>query len=61
MIWSMLCNAISVTCFTFLAIHFEKWWIALFAILFMFSYKSTNTDDEEEDKNECSSSKSKSE
>ncbi len=31
-------NAVSVACFTILAIHFGKWWIALFAIFFMASY-----------------------
>ena len=38
-------NIVSVACFTTLAIHFEKWWIVLFALLFLVSVKS---DDEEE-------------
>ena len=35
-----ICNAASVACFTALAIHFEKWWIVLFAYFFVFTYKS---------------------
>ena len=37
-LWSVaIMNIISVICFTVLAVVFHKWWIALFAILFMSS------------------------
>ena len=29
-------NVSALVCFTVLAIHFGKWWIVLFALLFMF-------------------------
>lgn len=32
-------NSICVICWTVLAVIFNKWWIALFAILFMSSYQ----------------------
>lgn len=32
--WAMK-NACAIICFTVLAVHFEKWWLALFAMLFM--------------------------
>lgn len=32
-------NAIMMACWTALAIHFEKWWIALFAILCFTTWK----------------------
>lgn len=28
-------NSIIMTCWTVLAIHFDRWWIALFAALFL--------------------------
>lgn len=34
-------NSICIICFTALAIMFDKWWIVLFAILFMSSMTST--------------------
>ena len=34
----MLKNSICVICWTVLAILFNKWWIALFALLFLTSY-----------------------
>lgn len=35
-------NAIPVVCLTILAVHFETWWIVLFAPLFGFTYESGN-------------------
>lgn len=40
----LIVNTVPVVCLTCLAIHFDKWWIALFALLFGVSYKSTNKD-----------------
>ena len=38
--WSIaIKNSICVICFTVLAIIFNKWWIVLFAALFMTSYE----------------------
>lgn len=37
-LWSVaLKNAIAIICWTFLAWHFGKWWIALFGALFLTS------------------------
>lgn len=36
-----LMNAIPIICLTFLSIHFEKWWIVLFALLFSVTCKTT--------------------
>lgn len=33
-------NTVPIICLTVLAIHFDKWWIVLFAVLFSFSYES---------------------
>ena len=39
--WSIaIKNSICVICFTALAIIFHKWWIVLFAALFMTSYET---------------------
>lgn len=35
----IILNAIVLICFTILAVHFEHWWIFLFALLFLFSEK----------------------
>jgi len=43
----LLMNVIPTVCLTLLAIHFDKWWIVLFALLFGFSYKKN--DDTEDD------------
>lgn len=40
MIWIL--NSVIMICWTALAAMFNKWWIALFAILFLFSAKTTN-------------------
>ena len=40
-ILALLINIISIICFTVLAIHFEKWWIVLFAYFFIFSVRIT--------------------
>lgn len=34
-----ICNMTIFACFTALAIHFEAWWIVLFAGLFTFTYR----------------------
>ena len=42
MIWAWsIKNSICVICWTALAIVFDKWWIALFALLFMTSTQAT--------------------
>lgn len=39
--WSVVIeNSICIICWTALAIVFDKWWIALFALLFMSSVKT---------------------
>ena len=35
-------NSINIICWTALAIYFDKWWIALFAVLFISSLKTNN-------------------
>ena len=35
-------NSICVICWTALAIRFDKWWIALFGVLFMSGLQSSN-------------------
>ena len=40
MVAVMAKNSICVICWTVLAVIFGKWWIALFAVLFMSSYKT---------------------
>ena len=41
MIWmTMMANAVSLICWTALAIYFNKWWIALFSVLFFMSIKT---------------------
>ena len=44
MLFAALINIISIICFTHLAIHFDKWWISLFASLFMFSLRNKDKD-----------------
>ncbi len=39
-----ICNMTTVGCLTLLAIHFDKWWIVLFAALLLFSVKDNNAD-----------------
>lgn len=41
-----LMNTVPVACLTLLAIHFDKWWIVLFSLLFSFTYKSNQKEDE---------------
>ena len=38
--WFILKNIIAIICFTILAIVFNKWWIILFSILFLTTFKS---------------------
>lgn len=34
--WYLLIkNSVVIICFTLLAIHFDKWWIVLFSVLFI--------------------------
>lgn len=35
-------NSVSLVCWTALAIFFEKWWIALFSLLFCTTARSDN-------------------
>ena len=38
LLWSVaLKNSIAIICWTLLAVHFDKWWIALFGALFLTS------------------------
>lgn len=41
-------NSISIVCWTILAIYFNKWWIALFAALFLSSISTKNGKDDED-------------
>ena len=36
-------NMVSLICWTILAVHFEKWWLTFFAILFWCTYEKTET------------------
>lgn len=38
-------NSISIVCWTILAIYFNKWWIALFAALFLSSLSTEDRKD----------------
>ena len=45
-LWSVaLKNSIAIICWALLAVHFDKWWIALFGALFLTSV-SWGKDDE---------------
>lgn len=46
-----LMNTVPIVCLTLLAVHFDKWWLVLFALLFSFSYKPNQ---KEEARNESS-------
>ena len=45
----MLKNSIMMICFTVLAIVFNKWWISLFAALFLSNLKIKGETDEKDD------------
>lgn len=45
----VLINTVSVVCLTLLAIHFDKWWIVLFSLLFGCSFTSTKKEDEHDE------------
>lgn len=46
-IWSIaLKNAVAIICWTFLACHFDKWWIALFGALFLTSVERKKRDND---------------
>lgn len=47
----MIVNIIVMLCWTALAIHFGKWWIALFAALCFLSLRTECKDDKEEEEN----------
>lgn len=38
-LYATLRNCVSIICFTLLAMHFDKWWIALFSALFLCDVK----------------------
>lgn len=40
-------NVLMMVCWVALAVHFEKWWIALFAILCFTSWKQRSNDKKE--------------
>lgn len=44
-------NVIVMVCWTALAIHFGKWWIALFAVLCFSTVKLSRTNDKGEEEN----------
>ena len=48
--WSAwaLKNSVTIACWTILAIYFNKWWIALFAVLFLSSISTKNEKDDED-------------
>lgn len=33
-------NSVDIICWTILAIHFNKWWVALFAVFFVSGFKT---------------------
>lgn len=37
---ALICNVVAIICFTILAVAFNKWWIVLFALLFLFESKT---------------------
>ena len=41
-------NSVAIACWTILAIYFNKWWIALFAALFLSSVSTKNGKDDED-------------
>ena len=45
----VILNTVVLLCFTALAIHFEKWWIVLFACFFLFSKKTIQEEDNEKE------------
>lgn len=47
LVWGAV-NITSIACFTVLAITFSKWWIILFALLFMFNLKGKADEHEKE-------------
>lgn len=47
----LLTNMIIIALFIFLAISFNHWWIALFAMLFTRGVKTTSSEEEEPNKN----------
>lgn len=51
--WVCIENAVSVVCFTVLAVIFDHWWIVLFSVFFMSSVKQTKKEKKEgEDNND---------
>ena len=48
---TILNNAVPLICFTILAILFEKWWLALFSILFYKSFNFNCSSNKKDDKN----------
>jgi len=44
-IMCMMVNVTAIAGFTFLAYHFNHWWIALFSLLFMFGHRKDDDDE----------------
>ena len=42
-------NSVILSCFTLLAIVFEKWWIVLFSAFFVYGFKAKATEDNKEE------------
>ena len=47
MIMATIIDIVAIMCFSALAIHFDHWWISLFALLFMMKATYTKEDDED--------------
>lgn len=45
--WGFIKNMVVIICFTILAIVFKKWWIAIFAVLFISDVKYSGKDKKE--------------
>lgn len=43
-LWVALENAVAIICWSVLAVLFDKWWIALFSILFIGTVKTKEKD-----------------
>lgn len=47
--WIAIENAVTMICFTAIAIIFKEWWIILFSALFITTVKTKITKEEQED------------
>lgn len=41
-------NAAPIICWTVIVVHFDRWYLALFALLFGFSYKRYRSEQEDD-------------